>query len=92
MAMDNSDTAMPTYSNPGRLDMADTADAGTDVTSRGLNEHIAEGYVVEIGEAKSRGGARKGVTGVVGANEVVSGAANGDGGTRLLEGTAIEFT
>ena len=33
-------------------------------------------------------GARKGVTGIGGANDVVSGAASGDGGTGMLEGTA----
>ena len=32
-------------------------------------------------------GARKGVTDVRGANDVVSGAASGDGGTGMLEGT-----
>ena len=31
MAMENSDTVMPTSRNPGRLDMADTAETGTDV-------------------------------------------------------------
>ena len=45
-------------------------------------------YVGGIGEAKGRGVARKGVTGVGGANDVVSGAASGDGGTGMLEGTA----
>ena len=39
-----------------------------------------------VGEAKGRGGARKGVTGVEGANDIVPGAANGDGGTGMLEG------
>ena len=34
MAMNNSDTVMPTCRNPSRLDMADTAEAGTDVSSR----------------------------------------------------------
>ena len=28
------------------LDIADTAEAGADVPSRGLNGHVAEGYVV----------------------------------------------
>ena len=37
---------MPTCRNPGRLDMADTPEAGTDVPSRGLNGHVAEGFVV----------------------------------------------
>ena len=46
MAMENSDTVMPACRNPGRLDMADTAEAGTDVPSRGLNGHVDEGYVV----------------------------------------------
>ena len=45
MAMDHSDTVMPTCRNPGRLDMADTAETGLDVASRGLNGHVAEGYV-----------------------------------------------
>ena len=45
-------------------------------------------YVGGIGEAKGRGVARKGVTGVGGANDVVSCAASGDGGTGMLEGTA----
>ena len=31
VTMDNSDRVMPTCRNPGRLDMADTAEAGTDV-------------------------------------------------------------
>ena len=46
MAIENLDTMMPTCRNPGRLDMADTAEAGTDVPSRSLNGHVAEGYVV----------------------------------------------
>ena len=46
MAMENSDTVMPTYSNPGRLEMADTAEPGTDVPSSGLNGHVTQGYVV----------------------------------------------
>ena len=33
MAMENSDTVMPTCRNPGRLYMADTAEDGTDVSS-----------------------------------------------------------
>ena len=33
-------------------------------------------------------GARKGVTGFGGANDVVSGTASGDGGAGMLEGTA----
>ena len=45
-------------------------------------------YVGGIGDAKGHGGAGKGVTGVGGANDIVSGAASGDGGTGLLEGTA----
>ena len=89
MANENSDTVMPTCRNPGRLDMANTTENGTDVPSRGLNAHVAEGYVGKIGEAKGRGGALKGVTGVGGANDVVSGAASGNGGTGMLEGTAI---
>ena len=92
MAMDNSDKVMPIYSNPGRLDMADTADACTDVPSRGLNEHVAERYVValmsaELAKRKVVGVLAKGLP-VMELNEVVSGAANGDGGTRMLEGTA----
>ena len=47
MAMENSDTVMPTYRNPGRLDKADTAEAGTDVPLRGLNGHVADGKVVD---------------------------------------------
>ena len=46
MAMENLVTVMPIYRNPGRPDMADTPEAGTDVQSRGLNGHVAEGYVV----------------------------------------------
>ena len=34
MAMKKSDTVMPTCMNPGRLDMADTAETSTDVSSR----------------------------------------------------------
>ena len=45
-------------------------------------------YVGGIGEAKGRGGARKGVTGVGGATDVITGAASDDGGTGILEGTA----
>ena len=41
-----------------------------------------------IGEAKGRGGAGKGVSGVRGGNDVASGAASNDGGTGMLEGTA----
>ena len=64
MAMEKSDTVMPTYENPGRMDMADTAEADTEETSRGLIRKVAEGYVVAdmgyvvaggIGEAKGRG-------------------------------------
>ena len=66
MAMENSDTVMPTCRNRGRLDMADTAEAGTDVPSRGLNGHVAEGYVVahmsaKLARLKGLGGARKGL-------------------------------
>ena len=46
MAMENLDTLMPTCRNPGRLDVTDTAEAGTDVPSRDLNGHVTEGYVV----------------------------------------------
>ena len=46
MAMENLVTVMPIYRNPGRPDMADTPEAGTDVQSRCLNGHVAEGYVV----------------------------------------------
>ena len=69
--------------------MANTADAGTDIPSRGLNEHFAEGYVVALlsAEWKVAGVLAKGLT-VMELNEVVSGAPNGDGGTRMLEGTA----
>ena len=34
MTMESSDTMMPIYRIPGRLDMVDTAKAGTDVSSR----------------------------------------------------------
>ena len=40
MAIEKSDTVMPTYRNPVRLDIADTAEAGTDVLSRGLNGRV----------------------------------------------------
>ena len=46
MAREISDTVMSAYRNPDRLDKADTAKAGTDVPSRGLNDYVAEGYVV----------------------------------------------
>ena len=46
MAMESSVTVTPTCRNPGRLDMADTAEAGTEVPSRGLNGKVGEGYVV----------------------------------------------
>ena len=46
IAMENSGSVTPTCRNRARLDMADTAEAGTDVPSRGLNGHVAEGYVV----------------------------------------------
>ena len=46
MVMENSYTVIPTYKNPGRPDMADTAEGGTDESSRALNGHVAEGYVV----------------------------------------------
>ena len=46
MAIENSDTVMPKCRNPSRLDMADTAEAGTGVPSRGLTGHVAERYVV----------------------------------------------
>ena len=46
MAMENSDTAMPTSRKPGRLDIVDAAEAGTDVPSRGLKGHVSDGYVV----------------------------------------------
>ena len=41
MTVENSDTVMPTYRNPGRMDMADTAETGTDLLWRGLNGHVA---------------------------------------------------
>ena len=37
MTMENSDTVMPTYRNPGRLAMADNTEAGTDVLWRDPN-------------------------------------------------------
>ena len=67
--------------------MADTAEASADVPSRGLNGHVAEEYMVAHMSAEGHKGARKGITGVGGANDVVSGAASGDGGTGMLEGT-----
>ena len=84
MAMENSDTVMPTCRSPGMLEMADTAEAGTDVPSRGMNEHVAEGYVVAHLSVKL---ARRKVAGVL-AYDVVSGAASGDGGTGMFEGNA----
>ena len=36
---------MTTCRNPGRPDLADTTEAGTNVPPRGLNGHVAEGYV-----------------------------------------------
>ena len=62
MATENSDTVMPTCRNPGRLDMADTAEAGTEVPSRGLNGHVADGYVVAHMSAEL---ARRKVAGVL---------------------------
>ena len=62
MAMENSDMVMPTYSNPGRLEMADIAEPGTDVPSRGLKGHVTEGYVVAHMPVKL---ARLKVTGVL---------------------------
>ena len=44
-AMESSEL-VPPYWNPGRLDMVDTVEAGTDVPSRGLKGRVAEGYVV----------------------------------------------
>ena len=66
MAMENSDTVMPTSRNPGRLDLADTAEAGTDVPSRGLDGYVAEGYVVaymsaELAKQKDAGLLAKGL-------------------------------
>ena len=62
MDMENSDTVMPTCSNPRRLDMADTAEAGTDVLSRCLKGHVAERYVVAHMSAEL---ARRKVAGVL---------------------------
>ena len=62
MAMENLATVMPTCRNPGRLDMADTAEAGTDVPSKGLNEHVSEEYVVAYISAEL---ARRKVAGVL---------------------------
>ena len=62
MAMENSDTVMPTCRNPGRLDMVNTAEAGADVPSRGLNGQVAEGYVVTHMSAEM---ARRKVAGVL---------------------------
>ena len=57
---------MPTCRNPGRLDMVNTAEAGTDVPSRGLNGHVAEGYVIahmsaELARQKASGVLPKGL-------------------------------
>ena len=65
--MENSYTVIPTCRNPGRLDMSDTAEAGTDVPSRGLMGHGAEGYVVahlsaELAKQKVAGFLAKGLT------------------------------
>ena len=62
IAIDKSDTVMLTNRNLGRLDMADTAEAGTDVPSRGLNGKFAEGYMVGHMSAKM---ARRKVAGVL---------------------------
>ena len=40
MAMENSDIVMPTYRNPGRLDMVGTVENGADIPLRGLNGHV----------------------------------------------------
>ena len=92
MAMKNSDLMMPTYRNPGRLVVAETAEAGTDVSMRGLNGHVAEGYVVAYVSMEV---ARRKVAGVIarvyrcrGGNDVVSGAASGVGGSGMLKSTA----
>ena len=65
MAMKNSDTVLPTCRNPGTLDMADTAEAGTDVSSRGLKRRrrgvCGCPYVGGIGEAKRRWVLEKGL-------------------------------
>ena len=45
-------------------------------------------YVGGIGYAKGRGGARKRVIGVGGANDVVSVVVSDEGGTGMLEGNA----
>ena len=87
---------MPTYRNPGRLDVADTAAAGTDVLIRGPEWTCRRGvcgcpYVGGIGEVKVGWGARKKVTGVGGANNVVSGAASGDGGTGMLNALQMKI-
>ena len=75
MAIENSDTVMPTCRNPCRLDMADIAEAGTDVPSKGLNGHVAEGYVVahmsaELARRKVAGVLAKGLA--VSAEQVMS--------------------
>ena len=46
MAMEKSDTVMTTYWTLIRLDMSNPAEDGTHIPSRGLNGHVAEGYVV----------------------------------------------
>ena len=53
---------MPTYRNPGRLDMAGTAEAGTEVLQRGLNGLVTEAYVVAHLSAEL---ARRTVSGVL---------------------------
>ena len=82
MAMEKSDTVLPTYENPGRMDMADTAEAGTEETLRGLNRKDVEGYVVadmsaELVRRKVAWCSQEG-SGVGAANDIVSGAASGN--------------
>ena len=89
MAMENSDTVMPTYRNPGRLAMADNTEAGTDVLWRDPNGYGMWLYICRQNwQGKSLRGACKGSTGVGGANDVVSGGARGYGGTGMSEGIA----
>ena len=84
MAMKNSDTVMPTCRNPGRLDMADTAEDRTDVPSRGMNGHVLEGNVVAHVSAEL---ARRKVTGVLAKGLPVSEEQMMSSLLRVLEGS-----
>ena len=82
------DAVMPTK-KLGRLDMTDTVEAGADVHSRGLNGHVAEGYVVahmsaEFGRRKIAGLLAKGLP-LSEEQRMFSGAASVEGGTGIIE-------